>query len=64
MYISKALSSLTLIALAGTVASAQSDFQRTGLGGNTVWNNQNNWSNLTLGDIVSGFPSLADDAYF
>ena len=59
-----AMSSCVLVSLAGTVAHAQSDYLWTGMAGVSDWNTENNWSNLSAGGIVSGFPSLADSASF
>ncbi|MEQ9455468.1 MAG: hypothetical protein RLN76_12860 [Phycisphaeraceae bacterium] len=51
---------LPLLALAA--AAPADDFQWTGAAGNSNWNNANNWINLDLGSIVSGFPTLTDTA--
>ncbi|MEX0877016.1 MAG: GC-type dockerin domain-anchored protein [Phycisphaerales bacterium] len=42
----------------------QSSFLWTGDALSGDWDDEQNWSNLSMGGIVSGFPSLIDDALF
>ena len=52
------------LAASGSACLGQSSFLWTGNAFNSNWSDQQNWSNLTMGGIVSGFPSLLDDVLF